>query len=224
MATIRNRAILGAGILAGLMLIIVAGGSPSRAQSAAATTAGAPLQLTPAVRQTRTAHRRAKHSRQAAQRPTQRSRTAKHSPEGAPAPRREEGFVIEVPSGVKLTSLLPWWRADEMQAIRYRDREAESQVLSAADAWFAALGIDKIAPAGNEPALAAADDLNRIDETAVIEAGLTIADADEVNAIDLAAEQTPPPAQPENKSWLNILLASLGGALAVASTARYLFV
>jgi hypothetical protein len=60
------------------------------------------------------------------------------------------------------------------------------------------------------------------EEPAEVDAGgAAVADAAEVNSMDLAASNEPPPA---DKSWLNGLLALLGGALAAASTARFLFV
>jgi hypothetical protein len=50
---------------------------------------------------------------------------------------------------------------------------------------------------------------------------IQIADAAEINEIDLAASQAP---APNDKSWLNALLAMLGGAFAAASAARLLLV
>jgi hypothetical protein len=44
-------------------------------------------------------------------------------------------------------------------------------------------------------------------------------DANEVNELDLAAA----PAAPTESSWLGYLLATLGAALAAASTVRFFF-
>jgi hypothetical protein len=48
---------------------------------------------------------------------------------------------------------------------------------------------------------------------------IRLADATEINEIDLAASQSP---APTDKSWLNALLAVLGGAFAAAASARFL--
>jgi hypothetical protein len=54
-----------------------------------------------------------------------------------------------------------------------------------------------------------------------------VADAGQINEIDLAADATPtattPTATPANRSWLNGLLALLAGAFAAAATASFLF-
>ena len=202
MATLRTLAIIGLAVFAGLTLTAV----PGRSQSH--TGAGAPLSLAPLAYSSDTLHRTKSKK---PHRTTQRRATPR-----TVARSQADRNVIRVPNGVALTSLLPWWRASDLQAIHYQDREAESPVLSAADAWFAALGVEKITPVENDYALASPDELNEIDLAA---SGMTIVDASEVNPIDLAAD-----GGPQDKSWLNILLASLGGALAVASTARFLFV
>ena len=202
MATLRTLAIISVAACAGLAFTTL----PGRSQSV-----GAPLKLTPLAYSSQTLHRSTRSTK--SRRTTQR-RVAPR----AVAHNQAERNIIQVPDGVTLTSLLPWWRASDLQAIRYRDRADESPVLSAADAWFAALGVEKVTPVENDYALASPDEFNEIDLAAN---GMTVADASEVNAIDLAADDGP---QDQPKSWLNILLASLGGALAVASTARFLFV
>jgi len=53
-------------------------------------------------------------------------------------------------------------------------------------------------------------------------AGVATVDPNEVNELDLAAA-TPAPA-PAESSWIKYLLATLGAALAAASTVRFLFV
>jgi hypothetical protein len=51
--------------------------------------------------------------------------------------------------------------------------------------------------------------------------GVATVDPNEVNELDLAATPTPGPAE---SSWIKYLLATLGAALAAASTVRFLFV
>jgi hypothetical protein len=51
--------------------------------------------------------------------------------------------------------------------------------------------------------------------------GVATVDPSEVNELDLAAAPTPAPAE---SSWIKYLLATLGAALAAASTVRFLFV
>ncbi len=51
--------------------------------------------------------------------------------------------------------------------------------------------------------------------------GVATVDPNEVNELDLAAAPTPGPAE---SSWIKYLLATLGAALAAASTVRFLFV
>lgn len=200
MAAIRIFLILGAAVGAAMSLTPTPGHS-----------AGAPLNLAPLAYTSETPRHsvRVKKPRHTVQR--------RGSPR-ALARSQSEKNVILVPEGVSLTSLLPWWRPTELQAIHYRERAEESPTLSAADAWFAELGIDKTVPVETDYAVASPDEVNELDLAAK---GMPIADDDEVNAIDLAADAPP---QEEDKSWLSILLASLGGALAVASTARFLFV
>jgi hypothetical protein len=119
-----------------------------------------------------------------------------------------------------MTTLVPWWQIEPLQAAQARDHGDDSPVLSAADAWFDALGIDAPVAVDSDYAVVSPDEINEMDLAAD---GLTIVDANEVNAMDLAADDNDGGA-PQSKSWLNILLASLGGALAVVSTARFLFV
>jgi hypothetical protein len=59
-------------------------------------------------------------------------------------------------------------------------------------------------------------------ERAPVTAGVATVDPNEVNELDLAAA-APAPA-PAESSWIKYLLATLGAALAAASTVRFLFV
>src|SRR5436305_9829 len=55
-----------------------------------------------------------------------------------------------------------------------------------------------------------------------LDAEVDVANADDLNAMDLVAAAVIDPRR-SDKGWLHALLALLGGALAAASTARYLF-
>jgi hypothetical protein len=119
-----------------------------------------------------------------------------------------------------LIGLLPWWRTDPMETIRYLDREAHSGVLAAADAWlfpppvaegnFAATGIAIPRVAGGE-----ASEYDPEPEIGLME-------ANEFNALDLLSVAVAGPRMP-SEPWLQAWLAMLAGALAAAATARFLF-
>ena len=118
-----------------------------------------------------------------------------------------EDRVIRGRDAVSLVGMLPWWRNDRMQSVNYGSAEAESKVLEAAAVWLAA----------NRRATEA-DNATR---PASVEAAIEIADADEINDIDLAAGPVPAPPSP---SFLQSLLALIGGvAAAAAASARLLF-
>jgi hypothetical protein len=106
--------------------------------------------------------------------------------------------VMRGSDSVSLVGKLPWWRSHPMQDVTYGSEEAESQVMAAADAWFAAHG-----------GRAAADD-DVPDASGAPDDTVEIADAGEVNEIDLAA---PPPSEP---GFLQSLLALISGAVAAA--------
>jgi hypothetical protein len=224
MAAIRILVIIGAIVLAGLAV----GATPGYAQSEPARPAaapGAPLKLTPNVKSHR-AHpvRRSKarqHHRFTRRHTTPPKQSAEKRQDDDQQRVESQGTIITVPDGVSLTALLPWWRSAGPQPTPARDDVSASLTLSAAGAWFAAHGIDDTAPVKNDYALASADDVNEMDVAA---SGITIADASEFNEIDQALAETAAQDNSPSKSWLSILLASLGGALAVASTVRYFFV
>ena len=92
----------------------------------------------------------------------------------------------------------------------------ESPVAAAAAAW---LVLADTAGAGAQGAAgeqrAAPDDAT----PAVPANGVKMVDPNEVNELDLAAT----PAAPAESSWLSYLLATLGAALAAASTVRFFF-
>jgi hypothetical protein len=124
-----------------------------------------------------------------------------------PAVDAPQDRVMRGRDTVSLVGMLPWWRNDRMQSVTYGSAEAESKVLEAAAVWLAA-------NAG------AAEDNHSAAETTADEA-IAVADAGEVNEIDRAAEPVPPPTSP---TFIQSLLALLGGAVAAAAaSARLLF-
>src|SRR5215471_3814693 len=101
------------------------------------------------------------------------------------------------------------------------DRD-ESPVAAAAAAWLVladTAGAGAQGAAGEQNAAgeqrAAPDDAT----PAVPANGVKMVDPNEVNELDLAAT----PAAPAESSWLSYLLATLGAALAAASTVRFFF-
>jgi hypothetical protein len=119
-----------------------------------------------------------------------------------------------------LIGLLPWWRTDAMETIRYLDRDANSGVLAAADAWlfpppvaeghFAATGI-----AIQRVATGEASEYDPEPE-------ISVSEANELNAIDLLSVAVAGPRMP-SEPWLQAWLALLAGALAAGATARFWF-
>jgi hypothetical protein len=148
-----------------------------------------------------------KTSRRNARRPVQKVQAAE-----------QQDNVMRGGDSISLIARLPWWRNDSMQAIRYsRGEELESKMMAAADAWVAqqeSSGFD--IARGN-------DRLAKAELTVVPTAGdsgtIEVADAGEINPIDLALDESGPPQQ----TFLQSLIALLGGAVAAASAARFLF-
>jgi hypothetical protein len=208
--------------------------------------AGQPLKLTPTFRPARhvverpaigrPSHRIASSLAHRAH-PMARPMAARHNPpvtlagdsrgvDDLPAIRGEDGHAAlrgQETSALNTTGLiglLPWWRTDPMETIRYLDREANSGVLAAADAWlfpppatqghFAATGIPM--------QRVATDEASEYDP----EPELGITEANELNAIDLLSVAVAGPRMP-SEPWLQAWLAMLAGALAAAATARFLF-
>jgi hypothetical protein len=114
---------------------------------------------------------------------------------------------------VSLIARLPWWRSTKMQVIEYRTAAAENQVMAAAAAWLATRGAPSLADADGDRDFGLAS----ADRAATV--GLDVADAAQANTIDLAAAERPPPIP----TFLQSLLAVLGGALAAAVSARFFF-
>ena len=113
-----------------------------------------------------------------------------------------EDRVMRGRDSVSLVGMLPWWRNDRMQAVNYGSTEAESKVLEAAAVWLAANAggaPDQTPPAAPLP----------LDEA------IEVADAAEVNEIDLAAE--PRRRGVPTPTFLQSLLALIGGAAVAAA-------
>ena len=122
-----------------------------------------------------------------------------------------EDRVMRGRDSVSLVAMLPWWRNDRMQDVSYGSAAAESKVLEAAAVWLAANGgeAEDERPAGETFGHAAVDE------------AVDVADANEINDIDLAAGPVPAPASP---GFMQSLLALIGGAAAAAvASARLLF-
>ncbi len=127
-----------------------------------------------------------------------------------------EDRVMRGRDSVSLVAMLPWWRNDRMQNVNYGSPAAESKVLEAAAVWLAANGgeADDERPAGETYGHASVDE--------AVDVAVDVADADEINDIDLAAGSPPAPPSP---GFMQSLLALIGGAAAAAvASARLLFV
>lgn len=123
-----------------------------------------------------------------------------------------EDRVMRGRDSVSLVAMLPWWRNDRMQDVSYGSAAAESKVLEAAAVWLAANGGEAVDERPGEEAFG----------HAAVDEAIDVANADEINDIDLAAESVPAPASP---GFMQSLLALIGGAAAAAvATARLLFV
>jgi hypothetical protein len=117
-----------------------------------------------------------------------------------------DDHVMRDGDSVSLVGRLPWWRNDRMQAVTYGSAAAESKVIEAAAVWLAANGMTYVEDQDAEANAAAQT--------------IEVADADAINDIDLAADQSTPP----TPTFLQSLLALIGNAAeAVAATARLLF-
>lgn len=138
------------------------------------------------------------------------ARTAAAVPVAAAPPiAQPKDNVMRGGDSISLIARLPWWRNDRMQPVSYGSAEAKNQVLAAADAWFAANGGEAYvhSDTGESFALASEEE--------------ALADAGAVDDIEpTAAAPVPAPPSP---TFLQSLLAILGGAAAAAASARFLF-
>ena len=243
MAIIRMAASAGAALI--IVTTLVAAASPAQAQKA-------PLQLVPGADQAKTSPRAAttqttkavakisnkaarkaasrKNTSQAAVAAAQPSSTAARTVASAPRPilRRatpalqvfaqgseDQAAADNVMRGgdsISLIARLPWWRNDRMQEVQYGSVAAENAVMAAAAVWLAANGGDPaVDPTPGQPLALASP-----------EEAIEIADAGQINVIDLAADNVPAPPAP---TFLQSLVALLGSVVAAAAaSARFLFV
>ncbi len=114
-----------------------------------------------------------------------------------------------------LVAMLPWWRTDGARAPGSDPGELESPILTACDVW---LGFP-FATADVQSLTVRLWEAQNLTDITLVTNKIRVADAGELNEIDLAAPDTPPGS---GKSWLGGLLALLGGALAAFSAVRYL--
>jgi hypothetical protein len=133
------------------------------------------------------------------------------------SPRADPGgTVIQGADTPTLVASLPWWRVDGPFAPAPDPGQDESQILTACDFWlgfpYATADSEsltvRLAAAQHESELESA--LNRIQ----------VADPSELNAMDLAATETPP----ARAWWLGGLLATIGSAIAAGAVAAYLII
>ncbi len=195
--------------------------APARADpQTAEAAAGTPLRLMPPIKRVKKPARTTEASK------PQGIAQRRATPASWTVARQKDDAIMRGHDNVSLIAMLPWWRADRMQTIRYIDREVESPVLTAADVWFGRPIAEGHTAATGEPVqLVSADDLNEIDLAAETAAEMGAADPDEFNEIDAALAFAPAhEPQGSDKSWLQALLAVFGGAMAAVSTVRFLFV
>jgi hypothetical protein len=113
-----------------------------------------------------------------------------------------------------LVATLPWWRTDT-RAPGSDPGELESPILTACDVW---LGFP-FATADVQSLTVRLWEAQNLTDITLVTNKIRVADAGELNEIDLAAPETP---QGSVKSWLGGVLALFGGALAAFSAVRYL--
>src|SRR5256885_1037844 len=119
--------------------------------------------------------------------------------------------VSDTTSG--LLARLPWWRADAMETIRYLDREANSGVLAAADAWLSPPPVTEshYAATGMAVQRVATDEATEYEP----EGEITPTEVGESNTVDLLSVALAGPRMP-SEPWLQAWLAMVAGALAAA--------
>jgi hypothetical protein len=126
-----------------------------------------------------------------------------------------DGNVMRGSDTAALVAMLPWWRADASHPPGSDPGELESPILTACDVW---LGFP-FATADVQSLTVRLWEAQNLTEITLVSNKIRVADAGELNEIDLAAPDSSPGS---GKSWLGGLLALLGGALAAFSAVRYL--
>ena len=138
-----------AALVAALVAVLTLTHAPARAEpqtaaSGPAAAVGQPLNIIPSLRPFRKSHRSVQPPIPSAERPAAAKPSPRVAHHRAVQPARVVARSHESQSGARgqdtsgLIAMLPWWRADPMETIRYLDREAGSGVLAAAEAWLAA--------------------------------------------------------------------------------------
>jgi hypothetical protein len=241
MATIRILATVCAALFAGLTLSL---GSveftPAAAQSATEAKPGAPLNLIPRIAKTKKFSKQARSPTRVAKARTfaKPRRVAQAEPVAKPKTfqravqrraARTRTFARRAVAGRTLAHEIPQPLAsgqNERAVVPAKDGisvQAENRVPPASASPWLDTPLAATDPT-SEYALASKDGENAgttadITGSATTDETVQVADATEINEIDLTASETP---APSNKSWFNALLAVLGGAFAAASAARFL--
>ena len=236
MATVRVLAIVCAALFAGLTLTIGSAElAPAAAQSATETQPGAPLNLLPRIGETKKFSRQARTPTRVAEaktftkrrtvaktEPVAKPRTFKRTVQRRAAPTRTFARRAAPNRAFARRQNHPVVATNEDDAVT---QQPETQVERLASPRLG-MPLEAAEPASSY-SLASSDaqsaDGEKTETAPETIAGdnFQIADAAEINEIDLAASQAP---APNDKSWLNALLAVLGGAFAAASAARFLLV
>ena len=100
------------------------------------------MNIIPSLRPFRKSHHSVEHPIHSAERPAAAKPPPRVVHHRAGQPARVVARSHDSQSGARgqdtsgLIAMLPWWRADPMDTIRYLDREASSGVLAAAEAWL----------------------------------------------------------------------------------------
>ncbi len=243
MATIRIVATVCAALFAGLTLTLGSAALvPAAAQTAAEARPGRPLNLLPNLgkatkftKQTRKPARAAQTKstvRRVAQRSAAPARAlVRRQNARAVASRQDDrsvtpdqdslGYQVEgttqPPIDAWLRSPLPTAAAPAVRAVRPPAAASRDRL----DTTAATVSTETIS-ADTVTAGTAIPDATPVTTTADFSTteSFKVADAGEINEIDLAATETPAPA---DKSWMHGLLAMLAGAFAAAAVARFLF-
>jgi hypothetical protein len=140
-----------------------------------------------------------------------------HKPHGGGTARAAPSVnVMRGGDTASLIAQLPWWR-DGSRPPGSDPGELESPILTACDVW---LGFP-FATGDAQSLTVRLSAAQHASEIELVTNKIRVADAGEVNEIDLAAPSDEP--QGSGRSWLlRGLLALLGGALAAFSAVRYL--
>jgi hypothetical protein len=256
MATIRIFATVCAALFAGLTLTLESAElTPAAAQSATEAQPGAPLNLLPRIAKTKKFSRQARTPTRVAKAKTftKRRTVAKVEPVAKPSTFKRTAHRRAAPTHSFARRAAPsraFARRQNHSVVARNDDDAvtqshtalgfqaETQPIRSASPWLdSPLGATDPATsyalasgeAQSGGARSADSEKTKTAPETITDDRVQVADADEINEIDLAASQAPAvdvaasqaPA-PNDKSWLNALLAVLGGAFAAASAARFL--